>query len=167
MISFKEDHTAGEAFQGSADPGQARMSAKSPINLYKGRYDIMAKVGLKDTLALLANGYSKKDIDKLAAIDEAQEAQAEQKTEGPAKNVNQEIAQEHIDKMNELLAQIKEKEEQLSGQNFARCSASVLVNLRYVDGLYGDEVSVGTERIRIGRSRKKDFMTRLNEYLGG
>ena len=62
---------------------------------------------------------------------------------------------------------LKEKEEQLAGQDFARCSASVLVNLRYVDGLYGDEVSVGSERIRIGRSRKKEFMTRLNEYLGG
>ena len=62
---------------------------------------------------------------------------------------------------------LKEKEESLSGQSFARCSASVLVNLRYVDGLYGDEVSVGSERIRIGRSRKKEFMTKLNEYLGG
>ena len=30
----------------------------------------MAKVGLKDTLTLLAKGYSKKDIDALAAIDE-------------------------------------------------------------------------------------------------
>lgn len=30
----------------------------------------MAKVGLKDTLALLAKGYSKKDIEALAAIDE-------------------------------------------------------------------------------------------------
>ena len=30
----------------------------------------MAKVGLKDTLALLAKGYSKKEIDALAAIDE-------------------------------------------------------------------------------------------------
>ena len=62
---------------------------------------------------------------------------------------------------------LKEKEEQLAGQDFARCSASVLVNLRYVDGLYGDEVSIGSERVRIGRSRKKEFMTRLNEYLGG
>ena len=33
----------------------------------------MAKVGLKDTLALLAQGYSKKEIDALAAIDEEQE----------------------------------------------------------------------------------------------
>ena len=30
----------------------------------------MAKVGLKDTLSLLAKGYSKKDIEALAAIDE-------------------------------------------------------------------------------------------------
>ena len=87
MISFTEDHTAGEAFQGSADPGQARMSAKSPINLYKGRYDIMAKVGLKDTLALLAKGYSKKDIDELAAIDAENEAKAEEQTEAPAQEI--------------------------------------------------------------------------------
>ena len=30
----------------------------------------MAKVGLKDTLALIAKGYSKKEIDALAAIDD-------------------------------------------------------------------------------------------------
>ena len=36
----------------------------------------MAKVGLKDTLTLLAKGYSKKDIDALAEIDQ---------TPGPAK----------------------------------------------------------------------------------
>lgn len=36
----------------------------------------MAKVGLKDTLSLLAKGYSKKEIDALAAIDEEQEAPA-------------------------------------------------------------------------------------------
>ena len=33
----------------------------------------MAKVGLKDTLRLMAAGYSKKEIDALAAIDEEQE----------------------------------------------------------------------------------------------
>lgn len=37
----------------------------------------MAKVGLKDTLALLAKGYSKKDIDALAAIDEENETNPE------------------------------------------------------------------------------------------
>lgn len=33
----------------------------------------MPKVGLKDTLALLAKGYSKKEIDALAAVDEENE----------------------------------------------------------------------------------------------
>lgn len=37
----------------------------------------MAKVGLKDTLALLAKGYSKKEIDALAAIDDEAEKEAE------------------------------------------------------------------------------------------
>ena len=37
----------------------------------------MAKVGLKDTLALLAKGYSKKEIDALAAIDDEKEANPE------------------------------------------------------------------------------------------
>lgn len=45
----------------------------------------MAKVGLKDTLALIAKGYSKKEIDALAAIDEEQEVPAtEQASEAPA-----------------------------------------------------------------------------------
>ena len=38
----------------------------------------MAKVGLKDTLALIAKGYSKKEIDALAAIDEELEQVAEE-----------------------------------------------------------------------------------------
>lgn len=62
---------------------------------------------------------------------------------------------------------LKERETELAGQGFARCSASVLVNLRHVTGLYGDEISVGDERIRIGRSKRKEFLTRLNQYLGG
>ena len=41
----------------------------------------MAKVGLKDTLSLLAKGYSKKEIDALAAIDEENE-QKETETAG-------------------------------------------------------------------------------------
>ena len=44
----------------------------------------MAKVGLKDTLTLLAKGYSKKDIDALAAVDAEQEAPAPDKKESEA-----------------------------------------------------------------------------------
>ena len=59
-----------------------------------------------------------------------------------------------------------EREKELSGANFARCSASALVNLSYIRGLYGDEIEVGTDRIKIGRSKKKAFMEQLNTYLG-
>lgn len=60
-----------------------------------------------------------------------------------------------------------ERETELQNHEFARCSASILLNLRYVTGLYGDEIAVGTERIKIGRSKKKEFLIRLNRYLGG
>lgn len=145
MISFTEDHTAGEAFQGSADPGQARMSAKSPINLYKGRYDIMAKVGLKDTLSLLAKGYSKKDIDELAAIDEAQEAQAEHKTEEPAKNEKQEIIPEMQAQMDELRSQIKEKEEQLAQLTQAKDAAEAKVTKLQQDNVHSNSAPAAAE----------------------
>ena len=38
----------------------------------------MTKVGLKDTLSLLAKGYSKKEIDALAAIDDELDQKADQ-----------------------------------------------------------------------------------------
>lgn len=43
----------------------------------------MAKVGLKDTLALLAKGYSKKEIDALAAVDEENENNSGAPSEPP------------------------------------------------------------------------------------
>ncbi len=60
---------------------------------------------------------------------------------------------------------LSNREEELSGHGFARCSASCLVNLKSVSGLYGDEIAIGNERIRIGRSKKKAFLDRLNEYI--
>ena len=96
----------------------------------------MAKVGLKDTLALLAKGYSKKDIDELAAIDEAQEAQAEQKTEEPAPAPA--ITPEMQDQMNELLAQIKEKEEQLAQLTQEKDAAEAKVTKLQQDNIHAD-----------------------------
>ena len=133
------------------------MSAKSPINFYKGRYDIMAKVGLKDTLALLAKGYSKKDIDELAAIDEAQEAQAEQKTEEPAKNEKQEITPEMQDKMNELLSQIKEKEEQLAELTQAKDAAEAKVTKLQQDNIHENSAPMAEE----ARKAEQDSLNNL------
>ena len=105
----------------------------------------MAKVGLKDTLALLAKGYSKKDIDELAAIDEAQEAQAEQKKEDPAKHENQEITPEMQDQMNELLAQIKEKEEQLAQLTQAKDAAEAKVTKLQQDNVHSNSAPAAAE----------------------
>ena len=105
----------------------------------------MAKVGLKDTLALLAKGYSKKDIDELAAIDEAQEAQAEHKNEEPAKNENQEIAQEHLEKMNELMAQLKEKEEELAQLTQEKDAAEAKVTKLQQDNIHENSAPMAEE----------------------
>lgn len=117
----------------------------------------MAKVGLKDTLALLAKGYSKKDIDELAAIDEAQEAQAEQKTEEPVKNENHEIAQEHLDKMNELLAQIKEKEEQLAQLTQEKDAAEAKVTKLQQDNVHSNSAPAAAE----AKAKEQESLTNM------
>jgi len=71
------------------------------------------------------------------------------------------------DEIIESYGGLSEKEAELSSSDFARCSASVLVNLSFVKGLYGDEIAIGDERIRIGRSKKKAFLDQLNTFLGG
>lgn len=81
----------------------------------------MAKVGLKDTLTLLAKGYSKKDIDALAEIDEQNESQqqdtpAPDLVPAPAAPVPEEdkkIDSEMVKQMEELQAKLKESEEKL------------------------------------------------------
>ncbi len=61
---------------------------------------------------------------------------------------------------------LSDREIELADVNFARCSASILVNLAYVKGLYGDEILVDGNMLKIGRSKKKSFMEKLNAYLG-
>ena len=117
----------------------------------------MAKVGLKDTLALLAKGYSKKDIDELAAIDEAQEAQAEHKTEEPAKNENQEIAQEHLEKINELMSQIKEKEEQLAQLTQAKDAAEAKVTKLQQDNVHSNSAPAAAE----AKAKEQEALTNM------
>ena len=80
----------------------------------------MAKVGLKDTLTLLAKGYSKKDIDALAEIDEQNEAEQEapapdpvQASAAPVPEDDKKIDPEMVKQMEELQAKLKESEEKL------------------------------------------------------
>lgn len=82
----------------------------------------MAKVGLKDTLTLLAKGYSKKDIDALAEIDEQNEADQQETpapdpvpapAPAPVPEEDKKIDPEMVKQMEELQAKLKESEEKL------------------------------------------------------
>ena len=84
----------------------------------------MAKVGLKDTLTLLAKGYTKKDIDALAEIDEQNEAQQPEApaapiitdsvpAPAPVPEEDKKIDPEMVKQMEELQAKLKESEEKL------------------------------------------------------
>ena len=81
----------------------------------------MAKIGLKDTLTLLAKGYSKKDIDALAEIDEQNEAQQEapaapiitDSVPAPVPEEEKKPDPEMVKQMEELQAKLKESEEKL------------------------------------------------------
>lgn len=88
----------------------------------------MAKVGLKDTLTLLAKGYSKKDIDALAEIDEQNESQQQNTPDpdlvpapaapvpapaAPVPEEDKKIDPEMVKQMEELQAKLKESEEKL------------------------------------------------------
>jgi len=115
----------------------------------------MAKVGLKDTLALLAKGYSKKDIDELAAIDEAQEAQAEQKTEetAPAPSITPEMQAQ----MDELLSQIKEKEEQLAQLTQAKDAAEAKVTKLQQDNVHSNSAPAAAE----AKAKEQESLTNM------
>ena len=50
---------------------------------------------------------------------------------------------------------------------FALCNRCFLVNLRHVTAIEDMSVIVAGERLQISRNKKKDFLIKLNEYLGG
>lgn len=59
---------------------------------------------------------------------------------------------------------LKNVEAELKGE-FCRCSSSYLINLKWCKELKGDSVLVGGDWIKISRSMKKEFVTRLSETL--
>lgn len=61
---------------------------------------------------------------------------------------------------------MKELEEQLRGDDFYRCSNGYLVNLAYVRGIQGSEVTVGWDRLEISRARRAGFVAALTDYAG-
>lgn len=62
---------------------------------------------------------------------------------------------------------MKELEDKLEGLSFKKCNNCYLVHLKYVDSVDKDEVTIGGERLRISRPRKKEFLQALANYMGG
>lgn len=61
---------------------------------------------------------------------------------------------------------LKEHEKELSGKDFFRISSWSLVNLRYVEEILPEEVTVAGDRLRITRNRKKPFLDAFSAFLG-
>lgn len=57
-------------------------------------------------------------------------------------------------------------EKQLANDSFFRCSASHLINLRYLTQLNGESVIVAGQEIRVSRSKKKELTMAVAAYLG-
>jgi len=58
-------------------------------------------------------------------------------------------------------------EKELEAYDFFRCSNSYVINLKNVTGIKGDHVLLGEYKIPISRSRKKEFLERISNYVAG
>lgn len=60
---------------------------------------------------------------------------------------------------------ITEMEEKLAVHGFSRCNSGLLVNLRYVSGISGNQVIVNQTQLPLSRGRKNNFMEDMVSYL--
>lgn len=65
----------------------------------------------------------------------------------------------------ETKGSMKDVEVSLEQENFFRCNKCYLVNLEHVDGISGSDLIVGNDIIQVSRSRKKELLNRLNDYM--
>lgn len=66
-----------------------------------------------------------------------------------------------------IRSSLQEMESQLSGLHFARSSNSYLVNLHNVTGLRRDSILVPGHELPLSRSKRKEFLQALSDYMGG
>lgn len=60
---------------------------------------------------------------------------------------------------------MKEAEENLKEEKFFRCNKCYLIHLEYVNGFDGNYVLVGKEQVQVSRSKKKELLDVLNNYM--
>lgn len=61
---------------------------------------------------------------------------------------------------------MREMEKELQAYHFERCNSAYLVNLKNVTGLQGDLVLVEQYELPVSRSRKKQFLKALSDFIG-
>lgn len=66
-----------------------------------------------------------------------------------------------------LRGSLQDMEEKLAALPFVRCSHSYLVNLANVTGMRHGALLVQGEEIPVSRSRQKEVLERVSEYIGG
>ena len=62
---------------------------------------------------------------------------------------------------------LREIEAELQRFDFRRCNNCYLVNLKYVKGVFANEVQVGNDTLIISRPRRKQFLLDLAKFNGG
>lgn len=62
---------------------------------------------------------------------------------------------------------LKDAEEKISKTKFARCNNSFIVNLDFANKVSGNNLYIGNDILPISRSKKKEFLERINRNFGG
>lgn len=60
---------------------------------------------------------------------------------------------------------MREIEQNLERDGFFRCNKCYLINLEYVEGFQEGKVLVGNDQVQVSRSRKKELLDVLNNYM--
>jgi len=70
-------------------------------------------------------------------------------------------------KRERIYSTLAKMEEELSQYGFAKCNKCYLVNLAMVEGIYGDDVQVTGNMLKISRREKTDFIQKLTRFAQG
>lgn len=60
---------------------------------------------------------------------------------------------------------MREVEKELGSDAFFRCNKCYLVHMEYVEGIKNNDILVGGDVVQVSRSRKKEFLDMLNNYM--
>lgn len=62
---------------------------------------------------------------------------------------------------------LQEMEQKLKPYHFARCNSCYLVNLKYIQTISGNTVTVGSDELRMSKLKRSEFLREYAKYTGG